>query len=177
MGRFLKGTGLAGLGAVMAINTACDGTPIGSDTDLGVPCADGGNFVEASFASVSMTRLIIDQRALQSTFNSSAVYDDGPAACIDDVGNTISLVFEVDGEPYGRIKVGADAEGQQTLGQGTLQIELFGDETPVTFTGSDFTTGSWFVDSLTPSFETDLLGDAQQNGRFLTLTFAAKVTP
>jgi hypothetical protein len=126
-----------------------------------------------------LTRLIVDNHGLVTTFNPNGVYDGEPAACFDDAANTAALIFEVDGSGYGRIVVGADSPGSIELGgnEGTLIIDLFGEDDPAVFTKTQFVTGSWLVDRVSPSLQTDVFGDAQRDGRFLSITFAADVRP
>jgi len=174
-------TGCAVLAVVALLNQACEpvpSTPLEIDTDT--RCAyGGGSFNEAAQAGLTMTRFIVDNHTLVTSFNPRAEYDGEPAACFDDDANTAALIFEVDGDAYGRIVVGSDSAGTIEMGgsQGTLLIDLFGEQNPVVFSKGNFVTGSWLVDSVRPSLQTDVFGDAQLNGRFLSITFAADVRP
>ena len=178
----LRISGGAGLVIVALFNQACEPVPssppyVGDTDDL---CAyGGGTFHQASSSGLTFTRLIVDNHSLVSSYNPNGVYDGEPAACFDENTNTAALIFEVDGAGYGRIVVGADAPGTLELGgnEGTLIIDLFGEEDPVSFTKTQFVTGSWLIDSVRPSLQTDVFGDAQLDGRFLTITFAAEVRP
>ncbi len=175
----LRIAAVSALFGVAAFNTACEGVVSGDTDGSDLVCINGGTYAEAFQASLSITRLVIDDRGLQTNFNSHTSYDGEPAACFDEASNTAVLVFEVDNADYGRITVGADTEGNMDLAgsDGTLKIDLFGEETPVVFTKSHFTNGSWYVSSTSPSLETDVLGDANNGGRRLSITFAADVTP
>jgi len=163
------------------LNQACEPgptTPISLDTDT--RCAyGGGTYHRASQAGLTLTRLIVDNHTLISSFKPFATYDGEPAACFDETTNTAALIFEVDGQAYGRIVVGSEVAGTLDMegADGTLLIDLFGEQDPVVFSRGNFVTGSWLVDQVRPSLQTDVFGDAQLNGRFLTITFAADVKP
>lgn len=179
MSRILRITGLAGLVAVAIINTACSDAALnGVDDTAAGTCSGGADFVEASAASMTITRLQVDNQPVQATFSSSSVFGGEPSACFDAATNTASLIIQVGNKSYGTITFGSGVEGQIDLdgSAGTLIIDLHGDDTPVIFGKNQFTTGSWFVNSLTP-LDVDVQGDANANGRFLSITMAASVTP
>lgn len=179
MKRILRGASLAGLAGLAALNIGCDPVPASSDTGGSDSCPVGDGYEHASTTKLYINQLIVDEHLLAAQFNATATYDGEPAACFSDDDQQGTLVFEVAGEPYARITVGSSQEGNNTFTgtEGTLQVELFGETTPVTFAKSDFYSGTWVVESIQP-FVVDLYGEAMTSDlRSLSLSFRAEFGP
>lgn len=161
--------------------TGCDlGPPpvFAIDTgDTGVPCAQEG-WVATTTASLQIPSLQLDAGTLLAGFDPTAEYPNGPAACADPSGGGAAWIFEVDGKPFGMLTVQADRAGSLNLGQeGSVQFDMFGAESPVTFTNADYVLGGWNVGTLSPTFTSTLSAlQAQQTGRLLSGTFIAEAT-
>ena len=164
---------------------ACDLPPPsgGSGTSSTEACAYGEGWEPASSAGMTILNFAVDNLTWAAAYDEDLVDDTyGPSACYDTENDgTASWVISLDGEAWARIDMYAVAsEGAVDLTdptEGLLAIEVFGHDSPVIFEGEDFTTGTWTVDSLSPSYEMTVQGSAQFSGRFLDINLTAEMTP
>lgn len=156
----------------------CVGVPSTDDEETGDtdPCPNG--WTTASSASMVISDFRVDTLRLQAEFVSTATYAGRPAACIAPDGTAADWLIVVVDEPYARIEAHATVTGGQPLneGVGTLTVELFGNETPITYTNADWQTGLWSVDQIGATFETTLSGTAVSGGSQFQIVTTAQAT-
>lgn len=166
------------LGATLTVG--CDLGPV-IDYDLDdsgdASCPQAG-WVPASDARMSITGLSVDGLTLLGGFDPDALYETGPAACVDPAGGGVALTFAVGGDPFGTVTMIAPTTGGLTVGaDGTFEVVLFAADPPVTFTNAHWVLGSWDVQSLEPFAVTVSGAQGQNNGRYLDLAFTAEASP
>jgi len=163
---------------------ACDleGLPDDTDTPSEPPpasgCVDEG-WVRASEADLFINTLAVDGVGLVAGVDPAATYDGVPSVCVDPAGGGVDFVFEVGDEPFGRVRMVTTKTGSLVPVQdGTIEVELFAANPPVTFGTAEWALfDGWEVSSLAP-FQTMLTNlQGQGDGRFLTLSLTASVAP
>ena len=152
------------LGALLVLAACVDGFPSDSDTDDsgsddGCPegmhgARDPGMFIQGfTFDGLSRNPLFEDVDV-----------DGRPAGCIGDTGNSIDYIFLLLGEPYGRLAMKAPTADQSYdlngTGSATVVITLFGEEGSPSFEAPEWVNGTWFVESVGTSFDSDMNGNA-----------------
>lgn len=132
---------------------ACGLDPADSGADSGLDTNEECVTVEADGCACGWSKartsgmlfgvFTVDGLSQVTNFESSNTYDGTPAACIRDDRRAGQWYFDVGGEPYGILTVGATTDGDYLTDDAaaTVTIDLFGHSTPTVFTGSSFTNG------------------------------------
>ncbi|MCB9673541.1 MAG: hypothetical protein H6737_00400 [Alphaproteobacteria bacterium] len=143
------------------------------DTDGTVDCTTnaGPEYVEASGATLSFNNLLVNQATVGTDVTTIA-------ACVRADGTGAAwFINDSSGNPYLTILNETDQTGGIAMTDGTFVVDIYGNDPPITFSGSDFFTNQWVVNSLSP-FSTSFTGSAVNSGSHqLELSFFATATP
>ncbi len=164
------------LAASVGLLGACDagggGFPdLPMDTDGQCTAVAGAGWVGASSADLTFNNLLINDafQATDITNITGCVREDGTGAAwlIDDTaGNPLMAIINVNGNT-----------GAQPVTSGTFLIDIYGYDPAISFSGADFFTEQWQINSLNP-YQVSFEGSANNSGNHqLDLNYLATATP
>lgn len=162
--------------------SGCEGfwedPPTTSDTGSTGDCLGG---VEVASAGMTITNLQLDVATFNAVFNEGTTYDDyGYNACYNESSGEMSWIFEANGEPLGKLSAVVQAIGAQDMSSATNSRFTFtfyesgSNGSAVSFSNTQFTIGTWQVDSLDPLSMTIAGAQANTGSNLLEVTLSAE---
>ena len=162
----------------LAGGTGCVGSDQG-ETDAG-SSACPGDLSRTTNANLIFYELRLDGLDYFVGFDPDASYAEGDAACIDEAGTHMRLIFEAAGAPFGSFELHVETAGAFALSEssGVIAFYLFGVSEPAAFDqGVDWQSGTADVPSIVAPLAVDLAGTASAHGHNLSVTLSADGTP
>ncbi|MEZ4321975.1 MAG: hypothetical protein R3F61_31175 [Myxococcota bacterium] len=141
------------------------------DTDAACDTTVGPEYVEASSATFSFNNLLVNQATVGTDVSSvrACVRADGFGAAW--------LINDFNGSPYMTVINESSTVGSLAMSSGTFFVDIYGYDPPISFTGSDFFTNQWVVNSTSP-FSASFTGSAVNSGSHqLELSYFATASP
>ncbi len=129
----------------------------------------GTEYVRASSGNLTTNQFVVDSQGLYIDLNNITT-------CIRSDGAGAAWLFQLNGQPYGLLRVESDAPAALAPSATNLVLDLYGATPPVRFDGSGYN-GALNVLSVQPSFQVNLLGSFAGSNRSATVDIFASAAP
>lgn len=150
-------------------------TDLDEDTTVRAECPD--DLVAATRASVSVQVSVLDTRQI-SLLPGNTPHDGMPPVCVSRDGLRAQILLTAEDQPYAWMRSERSEVGSVALAGATgFEIEVFGDDQPITFGDGDWFEGNWLVNETRDGFIHNVNGTARRDTRSLSVIIDAEVTP
>ncbi len=153
-----------------------------SDTDPAF--IEGGSGVcpsgmePATTAQVTVSRFVQNGLTLLVTYDATLDYSGLAAACVDPLGTSATIQLALDGERYAELSLSGAEAGTVLVGDAdAFEIRVVSGDTPTTFAGEDWTTGTLSVNSIGDVFDVGFYGEALDEVSALTVELDFVLAP